>query len=145
MSSKEIIKIQITDERRDSDFFYETIENVDDYDAGEHYSDSTDNWNKVFDFNPHKSILTANKGKTRRNWNSHDFMLHSKNTKFFDDKFNEDEFKNVDFINEYEPATNRVKNLGKVSIWFTQKGSTKLIGFIDDDKCHDHDLKYTNK
>ena len=145
MSSKEIINIQITDERRDSDFFYETIENVDDYDAGEHYPDSTDHWNKVFDFNPHKSILTANKGKTRRNWNSHDFMLHSKNTKFFDDKFNEDEFKNVDFINEYEPATNRVKNLGKVSIWFTQKGSTKLIGFIDDDKCHDHDLKYTNK
>ena len=145
MSCKEIFKIQISDERRDSDFFFETIENIDEYDAGEHYWDPANTCNTVLDFNPHKSVLTENKGKTRRNWESHDSMLRTKDSKFFDVRFDEEEFRNIDFINEYEPATNRVKNLGKVSIGFTQKENTRFEGLIDHDKSYTRDLKHTSK
>ena len=82
----------------------------------------------------HKSILIEQKGNTRRDWYSHDVVLHADRSKFFDVKFDNDEFKDIDFINEIEPCTNRVININKFSTRFTCKGDTKLKQAIDYDK-----------
>ena len=126
MSSEEIIRPDISSERRDSDFFYQSTENIDDFDAGEHYSDSINNCNKVFDFNPHKSILIDQKGNTRRDWYSHDVVLQNKESKFFEEKFGNDEFDDIDFINDVKPRNNQHKHINKFSSIFTGKGDTKL-------------------
>lgn len=117
MEDEPVIHRSITSERRDSEFFMQSVEDVDEFDAEEYPEDKS----CVLDFQPHSSLLLQNKGHTRRgDWtNVHKDEPICKH--FNAEIFNGSKVKLISLSADDEPQTNKVINQKHLKIAETGK------------------------